>query len=109
MTRRPPYIIFIMLAVAGFSCGVNRYLPKDENLYYGASIKVEKEPGVKASNAALGKKLSGLATPKRNKMFLGKPYKVWWWYVIGPSKKDKGFKHWLRNTLGEAPVLSADL
>ncbi len=37
-------------------------------------------------------------------MLLGAPYKVWWWYVIGKPKKDRGFKVWLRKKLGEEPV-----
>lgn len=42
-------------------------------------------------------------------MLFGKPYKVWWWYVIGQPKKEKGLVPWLRNTLGEAPVFLQDL
>ena len=38
---------------------------------------------------------------------MGQPYKVWWWYVIGEPKSEKGFKAFLRNKLGEPPVLSS--
>src|SRR5688572_17329509 len=103
------YIVWVFLILFSGSCGVNRYLPPGEKLYNGASIKIEKEPAVKTKAAALQKKLEPLATPKRNKRLFGQPYKVWWWYVIGPSKKEKGFKLWLRNTLGDPPVLTQDL
>ena len=102
-------IIWLFLGIGCSSCGVNRYLPPGEKLYKGASIKVEKAPQVKTKTSALENKLAALATPKRNKQLFGSPYKVWWWYVIGQPKKEKGFKVWLRNTLGEAPVLSQDL
>jgi outer membrane protein assembly factor BamA len=32
---------------------------------------------------------------------------VWWYYVIGEPKRPKGFKAFLRNKLGEPPVLSS--
>ena len=53
------------------------------------------------------KQLAGSCQPKKNKMIFGMPYKVWWWYKIGEPKKQKGFKYWLRNKLGEEPVLSS--
>src|SRR5215204_5010621 len=103
------YIIWLLLSLVSGSCGVKRYLPPGEKLYYGASIKIKKAPEVKTKTTALQSRLAPLAVPKRNKQLLGKPYKVWWWYVIGESKKEKGFKVWLRNTLGDPPVLSQDL
>jgi outer membrane protein assembly factor BamA len=103
------HIVFIFLVVASCSCGVNRRLPAGEKLYYGAEVNIEKKPEVKTKTSVLRKKLAGIATPKRNKMLFGMPYKVWWWYVIGQPKKEKGFKNWLRNTLGEAPILSQNL
>ncbi|MBK7305805.1 MAG: hypothetical protein IPI88_01470 [Chitinophagaceae bacterium] len=32
---------------------------------------------------------------------------MWWWYVIGESKNERGLKPFLRKKLGEAPVLSS--
>src|SRR5687768_12354201 len=101
MRRMLQHIMCVLLIVGSSSCGVNRYLPPGEKLYNGASIKVEKPPEVKTKVDAIQNKLEPLATPKRNKRLFGQPYKVWWWYVIGPSKKEKGFKIWLRNTLGD--------
>lgn len=103
------YILWLLLTISSGSCGVNRYLPPGERLYNGATIKVDKAPELKLKTGAIQNKLSTLATPKRNKRLFGGPYKVWWWYVIGQPKKEKGFKVWLRNTLGEPPVLSQDL
>lgn len=88
------------------SCSVKRYLPPGQKLYDGARIEVEKAPGVKTSTFTLKNELSGIATPKRNKRFLGMPHKAWWWYVIGEPKKEDGFKAWYRNVLGDPPVLS---
>ncbi|RYF90880.1 MAG: hypothetical protein EOO03_02715 [Chitinophagaceae bacterium] len=39
-------------------------------------------------------------------MILGYPYKVGFWYAIGTSSREKSFRNWLRNRLGEEPVLN---
>lgn len=105
MNRAIIYCTIIMLAVS--SCGVNRYLPVGERLYRGATIKVEREKGVKASSGSLRKQIKLAAKPGANKFILGQPYKVWWWFVIGEPKREKGFRTFLRNKLGEPPILSS--
>ncbi len=91
------------------SCSVAKFLPPGERLYRGATIKVAKDKDVETSRRSLKKQIQPVARPRPNKFFLGQPYKVWWWYVIGQPKKQKGFKVWLRNTLGEPPVLSSSV
>lgn len=91
------------------ACSVKKYLPPGEKLYKGAKISIEKDPSVKASKSNLRKLLKQNARPKRNKFLLGQPYKVWWWYVIGEPKRNKGIRHFLRDKLGEPPVLSSRL
>src|SRR3954468_7173181 len=103
------YCCCLVLIIGSASCGVNRRLLPGQQIYDCASIKVEIPQGTKTKASALEKKLKPLATPKRNKRLFGRPYKVWWWYVLGQPKKEKGFKTWLRNTIGEAPVLAEDL
>lgn len=97
-------LLFLVLAS---SCNVGKYLPAGEKLYRGASIKVNKSKDVKASNKSLKKQLLLAARPKPNKFILGQPYKVWWWYFIGEPKRPKGLKAFLRNKLGEPPVVSS--
>lgn len=106
MTR---HYLMISLCIACISCGVKRHLPAGEKLYDGAEIVVELAPEVKGSSSSFRKKLAGITKPKKNKMFLGRPNKVWWWYFIGESKKEKSFKAWLRGKLGQEPVLSSNI
>ncbi|OQP46829.1 hypothetical protein A4H97_04720 [Niastella yeongjuensis] len=101
-----PALFFLL--TAGLSCSVKRYLPKGEKLYYGADISVSKVPNVKTKPIEIRNSLAKYATPKRNKFLLGQPYKLWLWYKLKP-KKQKGFKNWLRNTIGEPPVFISDL
>ena len=100
------YFIAMVLLVAASSCSVRRFLPPGEKLYKGSTIVVQKNPEVKQTNKQLKKHLKQAVSPRRNKFLLGQPYKVWWWYVIGESKNERGLKPFLRKKLGEAPVLS---
>ena len=97
-------VVFCCLAS---SCNVGKYLPAGEKLYRGSTVKVQKQKDVKASKKSLRKQLQLAVRPKPNKFILGQPYKVWWWYVIGEPKRPKGFKAFLRDKLGEPPVLSS--
>jgi outer membrane protein insertion porin family len=104
MNRALLFYFAILLFASG--CSVKKYLPAGEKLYRGVTIKVKKENGVKGSTGSLKKQLASAARPTPNKFLLGQPYKVWWWYVIGQPKKEKGLKAWLRKTLGEPPILN---
>lgn len=102
------YLLYIiLLLVIGSSCTVGKYLPAGETLYRGAFVKVNKQPGVKISSRVLRKQLLVAATPTANKFLLGRPYLVWWWYTIGEGKRKTGIRHFLRNLLGQPPVLSS--
>ena len=101
------YFIVLVLLFAASSCSVRRFLPPGEKLYKGATVVVKKNPEERKTTKKLKKHLSRAVSPRRNKFLLGQPYKVWWWYVIGESKNEKGLKPFLRRKLGEAPVLSS--
>lgn len=101
-----PALFFLL--IAGLSCSVKRYLPAGEKLYRGADIKINKAPQVNTKTIDLRNSLTKYATPKRNKLLFGQPVKLWWWYKLKP-KKEKGFRNWLRNTIGEPPVFISEL
>ncbi len=98
-------LFFLVAAVTG--CSVGKYLPHGETLYRGASVQVERSKDVKTSAKLLRNQLKAAARPKPNKFILGRAYKVWWYYTIGEPKHPKGFRAFLRNKLGEPPVLSS--
>jgi outer membrane protein assembly factor BamA len=103
MIRVLSYCLFVILLG---SCSVHKYLKPGEALYRGASIKVQKDKEVKTSSRSLKKQLKKAIRLRSNKFLLGSPYKVWWWYTIGETEKQKGLKYWLRKKLGEPPVFS---
>lgn len=98
---------FLVLITISTSCSVRRFIPKGERIYRDASVKVKKENGVTATTRSLKTQLEAVVRPRHNKFFLGHPYKVWWWYVIGTPKREKSLKAWFRNKLGEAPIFSS--
>ena len=107
MRRQFIYGLMVMAILSG--CGVRRYLPEGERLYRGPEIEVDRKPKTKTSERQLRKQLALAVRPKANKFFLGQPYKVWWWYVIGQPKREKGIRAYFRNRLGEPPVLSSKI
>lgn len=104
------FVLYCFILLFTFtSCGVQKYLPAGEQLYRGADIQLIKEANVKTSAHELKKKLKLAAKPTANKFALGKPYKVWWWYVLGQPKRPKGIRAFLRNKLGEPPVFASQV
>ncbi|OOV20281.1 BamA/TamA family outer membrane protein [Flavobacterium sp. LM4] len=88
-----------------FGCSNTKYLPEGELLYTGASVTVKDSVIKKKDRKALEKELKDLLRPKPTKQILGLRPKLWIYNLAGEPKKEKGFRYWLRNKVGEAPVL----
>jgi outer membrane protein insertion porin family len=100
------YSIIVLLLCLTVSCSVRSHLPPGTQLYKGATYTIEKEKENKTSVRSIRQDLKSITSPTPNKTILGFPYRVAFWYFVGEPAKQKGFKYWLRNKLGEAPVLS---
>ncbi|MDR6967705.1 outer membrane protein assembly factor BamA [Flavobacterium arsenatis] len=98
------YYLFGLLLFAS-SCSNTKYLKEGELLYVGGSVKVEGKEIPKKERKALKKELEDLLRPKPNSRILGLRPKLYFYNIAGTPKKDKGFKHWLKYKVGEAPVL----
>ena len=101
------FLQYIIILIFLSSCSVSKFLPPGEKLYKGAKIKIEKHPETTNSSKSIKSDIKVAIQPRPNKFFLGQPWKVWWWYTIGPPRREKGLKAFLRNKLGEPPVLSS--
>lgn len=86
-------------------CGNTKYLPEGELLYTGGSIKVVDTLIKNKERKNLQKELKKLLRPKPNSQFLGLRPKLFFYNLAGEPKKEKGFRYWLRNKVGEPPVL----
>ena len=106
MKQATSYILLLAVIIIS-ACSVGKKLPKGETLYNGSKVTVAKVSGFKLSTKSIRKQMEAITVPKKNKMLFGWPYKVWFWYAIGETKKEKGFKHWLREKFGEPPVFGS--
>lgn len=95
-------ILMIFMGLFFASCNNYKYLENDQTLYTGASLKIEanEKPG-----KALKNELEALLKPEPNIKVLWMRPKLWVYNIAGKTKKKKGFKYWLKNKIGNPPVL----
>ena len=110
MTKNINIFIGITAAILLGACSGTRHLKPGEILYTGARVHVNPDsaravPGQKA----LKETLQGLTRPRPNKKFFGIRYKLFFYNLAGEPKKEKGFRYWMRNKLGEPPVLMSQV
>ncbi|TDE05414.1 translocation and assembly module lipoprotein TamL [Flavobacterium hiemivividum] len=96
------YFLFIIMFMA--SCSGTKNLPEGELLYVGATIKVEGNTTPKKERKALQAEFEAIVRPKPNASILGLRPKLFIYNLAGTPKKQKGFRYWLKNKVGEAPV-----
>ena len=104
MTIRPLYYSLIALLFI-YGCSNTKYLPEGDMLYVGGEVKVKDTIMSRKQRKALEKELEPLLRPKPNSKILGLRPKLWIYNIAGEPKKDRGFRYWLRNKVGEPPVL----
>lgn len=104
-------ILFLSTSVLLLAaCSNTKYLTPGQILYTGADVKVNPDSAKKVTGEKnLRETLKGLTRPSPNKSFLGLRYKLFFYNLAGEPKKDKGFRYWMRNKLGEPPVLMSQL
>lgn len=98
-----------LIAVAGMlsSCSETKSLQEGQYLYDGAKIKIEANPRIKKKERnALKEELEDLVRPTPNGSFLGIRVKLLLYNFAG-TPKGKGLRYWIRERLGEPPVLAS--
>ena len=104
MIKKVGYSIIIGLFV--ISCSNTKYLAEGELLYTGGEVTVLQSDSVaKKVRKKLQTELNRIIRPVPNKSFLGLRPKLFLYNLAGNVKKEKGFRHWLKYKIGEAPVL----
>ncbi|MBK0370441.1 translocation and assembly module lipoprotein TamL [Flavobacterium agrisoli] len=96
---------FVVLLFFMFACSNTKYLAEGELLYTEGSVQVEDSILKKKDRKALENELEALLRPKPNKQIFGLRPKLLIYNLAGEPTKDKGIRYWLRNKVGEAPVL----
>ena len=105
MSKKGILYLYIMVALLLTSCSNVKYLPQGEQLYIGADVKLTGDSLKKGDRKSLESELVGLLRPRPNSSFLGLRPKLYFYNIAGTPKKEKGFKYWLKNKVGEPPVL----
>ena len=98
-------LYFLFLALFATSCSNTKYLAEGELLYTGAKVKMQGNETPKKERKALKTELEELVRPKPNATFLGLRPKLYIYNLAGKTKKEKGWRHWLKTKVGEPPVL----
>ena len=109
MKNRKIVFFTCLLAISFSACNIGKKLPLGTYLYKGATYTITKDSGNNSKLSPIRKQLKRSTSPIANKTIFGFPYRVWVWYAVGEPKKEKGFRYWLRNKLGAAPVLSTQV
>src|SRR5690606_24539697 len=105
------YLVFYCSLIIIFlaSCGNTSFLKEGERLYTGAEVVIEDTFISKSEKKLLEEELTEYVRPQPNSSFLGLKYKLWIWNIAGEPKSEKGLRSWLRNNVGEPPVLEKDV
>jgi len=92
------------LILALSSCSGTRPLTEKQYLYTGAEIVyIDKENIV--DFPSVNKEIQKVLKPKPNSKFIGTRARLSLYNIIREPKNEKGFMHWLKNDLGQEPVL----
>lgn len=102
--NRISYIILISTAALFTGCTALKYVPEGERLYTGADVKIVSGNKVRDHKTAKSeaKKIASIRKPN-SKILFSRPG-LWVYYIAGTPKKEKGFRYWLKNKVGQEPV-----
>ncbi|MBD1363896.1 BamA/TamA family outer membrane protein [Mucilaginibacter sp. ZT4R22] len=99
MIKHIKYLLFLSLLVS--ACSTTKYIPANEKLYTGSSVKVA-DKDIKSSDAkAISSELNATVRPQPNSSLLGLRIKLWLYYK---TKARKGFIQKFFSKYGEPPV-----
>lgn len=87
------------------SCSSVKHLPEGENLYVKGKVEIKSDTIPEQYIDPLTENLESLLRPKPNTTVLGMRPQLYLYNMAGEPKSDKGFRNWLKNKVGQAPVL----
>ncbi len=96
---------FTLLLLA--ACSNTRHLPAGDSLFIGSKVGINDNEVTAKQRKIIRKDLEGAVRPRPNSKFLGIRLKLTLYNLAGQPKKKKGLRNWLRNKIGEPPVLAS--
>ena len=97
------FVLPVVLLILAGSCTGLRKLGEDEKLYTGARIHIGKEVEIEDDRNVEGE-LQRVLRPEPNSAFLFFRPRLWMYQVAG-EPSGRGLRYWMRERLGESPVL----
>jgi len=101
------YIVGV-IAILFTACSNTKHLPAGDSLYIGTRVKLtDKKEASRKEDKILKSDLEAAVRPKPNSKTLGMRIKLRLYNFAGIPNKKKGLRHWLRDKVGEPPVLAS--
>lgn len=97
--------IFLLLSVTVSGCFNTRFLNNDEKLFTKNKINFQTEEKKIKNKSAITRDLTELSQLQPNQKLLGITKTRLWFYNVANKPKETKFRYWMRNKVGEAPVL----
>ena len=99
-------LIAVLLGMC-FSCSVEKYVPEDQRLYTGATIKIDADSTLN-DLSKLKNELTSVLRPEPNSKFLGMRPGLYFYYKA--QREKPGFlNRWINKQIGEEPVYQSDV
>lgn len=102
--RNSLLLLALLLALGLTSCSNTRYLSEGQTLFVGRSVEVESEKEL-LEEKELETDLEEVLRPDPNFSIFGLRPTLWVYNIMGTPKKEKGIRSWIKNNIGEPPVL----
>lgn len=100
-------VIAVLLAVLTSACSNSKRLHGGETLFKGSKVNIKDNATSRNERKILQGDLIGVVRPRPNSKFLGIRAKLTLYNLAGVPRKEKGFRKWMRNKVGEPPVLAS--
>ncbi len=107
-TMNKKYFIICFLICLIFSgCSNLKYLEEGQLLYVGGDVEVTGggDNTTKSKRKLLESNMESMLRPNPNTSFLGLRPQLWFYNIAGGEDASGGISKWIKNTLGEPPVL----
>ncbi|RYG21082.1 MAG: hypothetical protein EOO07_03535, partial [Chitinophagaceae bacterium] len=102
--------VFLLVCLLLVNCSATRRLKPGQHLYTGAEVIINPDSSARIEDKNQVKKtLESKTRPRPNKSFLGFRYKLFLYNLAADTVKPRGLGNWLKNKVGEKPVLMSDV
>lgn len=113
MNNKTKYIFqsaaWLLLLVISTGCSNTKYLAEGESLFTKAEVHFNNHKASKREEKALKEDMEGAVRPYPNKKLLGMRLRLAIYNRTDTPKRENGIRNWLKNRVGEPPVLMSDV